>query len=206
MIITHYGGQCFKVSVGDTTLAFDPISKQSKLKPVKFGADIVLISANQPDCNGVEQVTYGGQIPFVINGPGEYEVGNVTARGFGRSVPKDGHLGLITLYQVKMENLNLLFLGSLNEVDLDPTMTSEIGEPDILFVPVGGGEGLEAPEAAGLAVKLGAKLIIPMNYNQASLKVFLKECGSEGVATSDKLTIKKKDLDERSGEVTVLNF
>ena len=31
MVITYHGGQCFKVSFGDTTLAFNPISK--KIKP-----------------------------------------------------------------------------------------------------------------------------------------------------------------------------
>ena len=35
MVITYQGGQCFKVSFGDITLAFDPISKKSKLEAVK---------------------------------------------------------------------------------------------------------------------------------------------------------------------------
>ena len=32
MVISYHGGQCFKVSFGDTTLAFNPISKKSKLE------------------------------------------------------------------------------------------------------------------------------------------------------------------------------
>ena len=39
MVITHHGGQCFKVTFGDLTLVFDPISKGSALSPVRFGAD-----------------------------------------------------------------------------------------------------------------------------------------------------------------------
>ncbi len=82
MVITHHGGQCFKVSFGDTTLAFDPISKQSKLGgAVKFGADVALISLRHPNFNGADQVAFGNKEPFVINGPGEYEVGDMTARG-----------------------------------------------------------------------------------------------------------------------------
>jgi hypothetical protein len=42
MIITYFGGEFFKVQFGDITLAFNPISKESKLKPSRFGADIVL--------------------------------------------------------------------------------------------------------------------------------------------------------------------
>ena len=43
MVITHMGGQCFKVTFGDLTLAFDPISKAGSLPAAKFGADIAHI-------------------------------------------------------------------------------------------------------------------------------------------------------------------
>jgi hypothetical protein len=74
MIITYYGSEFFKVQFGDTTLAFNPISKDSKLKPSRFGADIVLTSARHADFNGIEQVSHGDKKPFVIDGPGEYVV------------------------------------------------------------------------------------------------------------------------------------
>ncbi|HMA78266.1 MAG TPA: MBL fold metallo-hydrolase, partial [Candidatus Paceibacterota bacterium] len=83
MIITYHGGQCFKVSFGDTTLAFDPIAKKSTLDTVKFGADVALVSLNHPNFNGVAQVAHGSKQPFVVNGPGEYEIGEVTVRGWG---------------------------------------------------------------------------------------------------------------------------
>ncbi|KKR65419.1 MAG: hypothetical protein UU06_C0019G0014, partial [Parcubacteria group bacterium GW2011_GWB1_40_5] len=37
-----------------------------------------------------------------------------------------------------------------------------------------------------------------------SLKMFLKEAGEEGIKPVDKLTIKKKDLEGKEGEVVVL--
>jgi len=52
MIITHHGGEFFKVSFGDTTLAFNPISKNSKLKQTRFGADIAFITSEHPDFTG----------------------------------------------------------------------------------------------------------------------------------------------------------
>jgi hypothetical protein len=82
MIITYHGGQSFKVVFGDTTLAFNPVSKQSKkYSPTKFGSNIALVSLWHPDYNGVEHVSLGDKKPFVIDGPGEYEVGAVTVRG-----------------------------------------------------------------------------------------------------------------------------
>src|SRR5665213_499627 len=82
MVITHHGGQCFKVTFGSTTIVFDPISKDGTLPGVRFGADIALVSRNHPDMNGVAEVTYGETVPFAITGPGEYERAGVTVQGF----------------------------------------------------------------------------------------------------------------------------
>lgn len=205
MVITHHGGQCFKVSFGDTTLAFDPISKQSKkLSPSKFGADVAFISLRHPDFNGVDQVSFGNKEPFVISSPGEYEVGEVTARGYGVETMYEGKKRFNTIYQVSLEGMNIVFLGALGEPDIDPKILGEFGDIDILFVPIGGGEVLEVPQASKLAVKLEAKCVIPMHYDAAALKAFLKEESAEGVKAIDKLTVKKKDVLAMSGEVVVL--
>ena len=163
MVITYHGGQCFKVSFGSTTVAFNPIAKKSKLEAVKFGADVAFVSLWHPDFSGVEQVSSGSKQPFVVDGPGEYEVGSVTAHGFGVKTTYDKQETFNTIYQVKLEDMNMLFLGALNDPEIDPKILGEIGDVDILFVPVGGGEVLEAPQASKLAVKLEAKLVIPMN-------------------------------------------
>lgn len=203
MIITHHGGQCFKVSFGDTTLAFDPISKQSKLSATKFGADIAFISLNHPDINGADQVTHGSKEPFVVQGPGEYEFGNVTARGYGVKTIYEGVERYNTIYQVRLEEINMVFLGALGTSEIEPKILGEFGDIDILFLPIGGGDVLDVPPATKLAVKLEAKLIIPMHYDQTSLKTFLKEIGVDSKTPVDKLTIKKKDVSIMEGEVVV---
>ena len=204
MIITHHGGQCFKVSFGDTTLAFDPISKKSKLSPVKFGASVALISMHHPNFDGAEQAAHGGKAPFVIDGPGEYEVGDVTARGYGVKTTYDKKERFATIYQVTMEGMNLVFLGAISDPEIDAKILGELGDIDVLFVPIGGGDVLEVPQASKLATKLEARIIIPMHYDEKALKAFMKEEGSAG-KPEDKLTIKKKDVQERSGDIVVLS-
>lgn len=204
MVITHHGGQCFKVSFGDTTLAFDPISKKSKLSPVKFGSDVAFVSMRHPDFNGTEQVAHGSRQPFVINGPGEYEVGDVTARGYGVQTEYDKQTRYNTIYQVTLEDMNLVFLGALGGAELEPNILSELGEIDILFVPIGGGEVLDVPQAAKLATKLESKVVIPMHFDEKSLQAFLKEESYENAKPVDKLTLKRKDVATMTGEVTVL--
>ena len=63
---------------------------------------------------------------------------------------------------------------------------------------------LDAKSSAKLASSLEPKLIIPMDYDDASLKAFLKEIGEEKADVVDKLTLKRKDLDTKEGEVIVL--
>ncbi len=204
MVITHHGGQCFKVSFGDVTLAFDPISKKSTLSETKFGADVALVSLRHPDFNGVEQAKHGDKEPFVIDGPGEYEVGDVTVRGFGVETTYDKEPCFNTIYQVQLEGMNLIFLGALGAPDIDPKILGEFGDIDILFVPIGGGDVLTAPQASKLATKLEAKAIIPMHYDAKALDAFLKEEGSENGKPVDKLTIKKRDIEAMESEVHVL--
>ena len=204
MVITFHGGQCFKVSFGDTTIAFNPISKKSKLSPAKFGSDVAFVSLWHDDFNGVENVTHGSKRPFLVDGPGEYEIGQVTAHGFGVATNYEKKDCFNTIYQVRLEEMNIVFLGALNNPEIDPKILGEFGDIDILFVPIGGGDVLEVPQASKLAVKLEARLIIPMHYDATALKAFLKEEGNEDLKPVDKLTLKKKDVREMSGEVAVL--
>lgn len=205
MVITYHGGECFKVAFGDTTLAFNPPAKGSKLAaPVKFGADVVFVSLNHEDFNGVEQVAYGGREPFVVRGPGEYEVGEVTARGYGVPTTYDGEQRFTTIYQVMLEGINLVFLGPLGESTLDPKILGQLGDVDILFVPIGGGDVLDVPAASALGVKLEARAVIPMHHDVSSLTAFCKEEGVEQAAAEEKLTVKKKDLLAMEGAIVVL--
>lgn len=206
MVITYHGGQSFKVTFGDTTLAFNPVSKTSKLAdPVKFGADVAFVSLWHKDFNGVKEVTHGSKEPFVVDTPGEFEVGQVTARGFGVKTTYDKTEAFNTVYQVRLEDMNMVFLGALSDPEIDPKILGELGDIDILFVPIGGGDLLEVPQASKLAVKLEAKLVIPMQYDDATLKAFLKEESKDGLKSVEKLTLKKKDVAAMSGEVAVLS-
>ncbi len=207
MIITYQGGEMFKVQQGDTTLALNPISKDSKLKPARFGADVVLVSAHQPDFNGVEQMSFGERQPFVVEGPGEYEVGGIFIKGFA-GVSHYGEDEIVnTSYLLSIENMNLCYLGALDgEVPKDLIEAAE--DIDILFVPIGGQGVLEAAEAYKTAVKLEPKVIIPMHYGSVgekdALKAFLKEGGKKESKAEEKLTVKKKDLEGKEGEIIVL--
>ena len=207
MIITYLGGEAVKVQFGDTILAFNPISKDSKLKSSKFGADIVLSSLNHPDMNGVDQVSFGEKKAFAITGPGEYEAKGVFIKGLPSESGYDGEKRINTIYMVSLEGMNICFLGALNTSELPKDTDEAIDDVDILFVPIGGEGVLDAAKAYKLAVSIAPKIIIPIHYGdiggKESLKVFLKEVG-ENPKPEPKLTLKKKDLEGKEAEVVVL--
>ena len=204
MVITYYGGQFVKITQGDLTIAVNPFSKEGDFKPVRFGSDIALVSANHPNMNGVENLEYAGRKPFVISGPGEYEIHEVAISGFLAPKPYGKNGLLNTIYSVQLEDINLCFLGAMVSPELPASIYEGIGKVDILFVPVRGGDVLSPAEAEKVATQLDASIIIPVTYDDKQLMAFKKEMSAEGILPVEKLTIKKKDLVGKEGEVVIL--
>lgn len=204
MILTYHDGFCVRASAGDTTIVFGPVSKASKnFKPTNFGADVAFVSLNDPDMNGIAEAGRGDKQPFFVIGAGEYEIKDISAFGFESSSEYGGSKKINTLYSVLFDGLTVLYAGAVGTTEL-PKDISEMDSPDILIVPVGGNGALSPAEAQKLAVNLEAKIVIPIGYDEKSLKQFLKEAGAEDVKPEEKLTIKKKDIAGKENEVVVL--
>ena len=213
MIITYLGGEFVKLTLGDTVIAVNPPSKDSALKGSRFGADIVLSTLNHEDMNGVETVSHGERKPFEVRGAGEYEIKGVGIRGFETRSAYGAKKGekeerINTAYAIRLEGMKLLFLGALSSPELSTSLKEELDDIDILFVPIGGQGVLTPSEAEKLGVALEPRLIIPIHLegmgDAGALKQFLKEAGEEKSVPQEKLTIKKKDLEGKEGEVIVL--
>ncbi len=152
---------------------------------------------------------YNGKEPFVINGPGEYEVKGVFIKGFSSKSNYGGKEKVNTIYSVSLENINICFLGALSDINLSSEVKEELGDVDVLFLPIGGDGVIDAANAEKLSVEIEPKIIIPMHYGEVgakdALKKYLKEAGEESVKPIDKLTLKRKDLDGKEGESIVLS-
>ena len=203
MVITWYGQSCFKIQSGDLVIVVDPFSKDIGLTPPRFRADIALVSHQHHDHNNVESIS--GE-PFAIIGPGEYEVKGAYIHGIEtfHDAKNGKEHGLNTIYLIEVENIRVLHMGDYGEeVARDSRFLEEVGEVDILLVPVGGTYTIDGENAARLAKDIEPKFVIPMHYKVPDLKVsladnsqFLKEMGARNVEPQEKLTIKKKDMPE----------
>ena len=208
MIATYHGGIFVKLTMGDTTIAINPISKESGKKTTRFGSDICLVSANLDICNGIDQVENGGRTPYVISGPGEYEVKGITFKGVESTFLWDGVNKINTSYIFNFDGIKICVLGILQN-KLPADVRDVISDCDILILPVldgkeGGNKFLSSHDAVVVANNLEPKVIIPVGYDDKTLPIFLKESGEVGKQVIEKLTIKKKELDGKDGEVITL--
>ena len=142
------------------------------------------------------------QDPFIINGPGEYEVSNVFVQGFGVSGPGKK---INTIYRLSLDGLRLVHWGTLGDDKISEAVASGIGEVDILFVPLSPASSIGGLAAAcRLALTFQPKIIIPLAESETVLRPFLKEAGAENIKPTDKVVLKKKDVLEKEGEIIIL--
>lgn len=199
MIITYYGRQYFKLSLGDLTIATNPPAKS--LKPSRFGADIALITTNTEEGNDPETVSLGDKVPFVIDSAGSYEVHELFVAGASSTVTINKVERINTVYGFELDGIKICFLGSVYDEKALSTEVKEIAAAaDMIFVDIGD----DPAHAYKTSLSFEPNVIIPMGYDTDSLKRFLKEAGQEKNEVQDKATLKRRDLDGKQGFVIVL--
>ncbi len=217
MEIIYLGHAAFKIRGKQASVVMDPYDAKVSKFPKDVEADIVTVSHQHPDHNAVDQVMgpSAGSGPFVINGPGEYEVGGVSVIGVAtyHDNQEGKERGANTVYVVEMDGLRLAHLGDLGH-KLTEKQLEEMGAIDIVFVPVGGFYTIDAKTAAEVVKQVEAQIAIPMHYAQlstdpgiasklAGVEGFLKEMGKTEVAAQPKLVVTADKLPTEP-EVVVL--
>lgn len=200
MDITWLGHASFRIKGRAATIITDPYSAQIGFKLPKVEADIVTVSHDHYDHNATSEI--GGD-PFVASGPGEYEVKGVNIVGVSsfHDNKKGSERGRNVLFNLKVDDVNIAHMGDLGQDELASEQIDNVGNVDILLIPVGGVYTIGAAEAAKIVASLEPSVIVPMHYFDKDSKLnlepcdkFLKEMGKENVEPTNKLTISKERL------------
>jgi L-ascorbate metabolism protein UlaG (beta-lactamase superfamily) len=199
--ITWYGHSCFRISErGKLSVVTDPYSDSIGLPPPRLKGDVVTVSHNRPGHNFVEAVK---GYSYVLDGPGEYEIGGVFLTGIALHNPQGDDVFPNVAYLVDYDSLTVLHLGDLAHIPSQSTIQA-IGEVNVVLVPVGGGKGLRAAEAAEVIALIEPQFIIPMHYALPGLAVelddvdkFLKAMGASKVIEEDVLKVTAGGLPEQ---------
>lgn len=209
-----WGGQaCFKLKGKNATVVidpFDPVFTGLKL-PKELSADVVLSTHDHKDHNNTGAINSPtGEKSIMFKDPGEYEVGGVVITGIlsFHDDTNGSERGKNIIFNILLDRLNIVHLGDLGQTKLTEEQLTQIGEVDILLIPVGSVYTIDGKAAAGIVSQLEPKIIIPMHYKIDGLKFelegvegFLKEMGAEGVSAVAKLSITKDKLPEEPGVV-----
>jgi len=208
MQITYHGHSCFKLKGEMGSVVTDPFDdKAVGITLPHLNAEIVTISHNHADHNAKEKVkgTSKREKPFIIDFPGEYEVGGISVFGiktFHYQV-EGAERGINLVFKFLIDGLSICHLGDLAH-QLDEKQLDAIGMIDVLFLPVGGPFSLMNDEAIKVANAISPSILIPMHYNDGSypsdtkfkpLDQFLRSFGATAAA-EDKLIVEKDRLPE----------
>lgn len=213
MDIYYLGHSSFKLKGKSASVVCDPFNpKAVGLKFSSVDAEIVTISHEHEDHNYVEAVK--GE-PKIISGPGEYEVKDISILGFPSfHDSKHGEeRGKNTIYVYEIDGVRICHLGDLGQ-KLSEELLEELGDIDVLIIPVGGVYTIGPSQAAELVRDIEPSFILPMHYYVEGLvketfgklepvETFLKEVGLT-VEKMPKLSVKKEEIDLEVEKVILL--
>lgn len=207
MEITWYGQSCFRITErGRVAVVTDPFSEDIGLPPLKVKADVVTISHDSPGHNALTAIKSD---PYVLRGPGEYEIGNVFITGIAMHNTTAEPPVANVAYLFDFDGLRVLHMGDLGFVP-EQSLVEELGEVHVLLIPVGGGNGLKATQAAEVVALVEPRFIVPMHFELPGLNLplepvdkFLRAMGVTRQAEGDTLKFSVSDLPEQA-QVIVL--
>ena len=187
MDLVWFGRSCFRLQSSQATVLTDPLGNVPPA--ATSGVHIVTLSDRE---RRAELADVAGA--RVVDGPGEYEIKGVpisgaavaAQSGSGKAVHKT------FVFTVTLDGIAVCHLGRMAEPPAGQK-AQELGQADILLLPLGEPEGLAAQRAVQLASQLEAKLLVPMLLggpgDEAALEAFCKELGADPTARENRLSV-----------------
>jgi L-ascorbate metabolism protein UlaG (beta-lactamase superfamily) len=192
MDITYLGAGSVKLAGKSLNVVCDPMTT------VK--ADVVTISGPSEAQSGWTSIDGA----MTVDVPGEYEVKGAMITGVPAQlhIDESGHRG--TVFSIVIDGVNVVITGNISG-KLDQDQIENLGQVDVLVVPVGGGGlTLDAEGAAAVIGQLEPGYVIPVHYDdgvteyevpQSGVDKFLKEMGVT-VEPESKLRVNAKETPE----------
>ena len=180
--IEYKGGNGVVIATKKTTVVIDPKLSIVGLKDLSVKDAVELATE-------ARFATSDKDARLIIEGPGEYEVGDFSIRGVRatRHLDTTADEPVSTMYRLEVGDVRLAVLGNIAD-KLEEDQLEALGIVDILIIPVGGsGYTLDATAAVALARHIDPKVVIPVHYADPAIKyevpqdvldTFVKEMGA----------------------------
>jgi L-ascorbate metabolism protein UlaG (beta-lactamase superfamily) len=212
--IVYLGHSCFRLRGRDGILIFDPFDRSIGLDIGRPTAHIVTMSHDHSDHANVAAVKPQREQVFLIDGPGEYEISGILITGVRtyHDKAKGKERGYNTVYVVHLDDVVFCHLGDLGH-ELSQSQIEEIGNVDVLFVPVGGAETIGPAEASNVISQIEPRVVIPMHYalpqlsfeyQLAPIEKFTQGMGLKDPPLEDKVSFSAASLPAEGAQMRVI--
>lgn len=210
MEIKFKGHACFSIQDGGTTVITDPYSEKIGLKLPTIRADALTVSHDAEPYNNVDAVEGD---PKIFSWPGEYETKGIHFKLIhsfhNQKEDKEQLENNVTV--VNWNGIRLCHLGAQG-TKLTPEQLEQVGDVDILFIPVGGKEVVDSKKAKEIIEQIEPRVVIPMAYDTEgsklgldSLDAFLSVMGGSKEDPVDSFKVKRSELPEDNSKLVLLN-
>lgn len=205
MKIRWHGHSCFEISNGQTVVTDPHDGKSIGIPTPRAKADVILVSHSHFDHNSVRTVK--GTNSRVYDKPGSFADGKMDLLGVSsyHDEAQGQKRGEVIIYKFKMDDIRMCHLGDLGCV-IGDEVVRQLGEVDILFVPVGNIFTIDGPRAWQVIDAIDPLVAIPMHYRVGGLSLSIKTidpflAGAKGRASivnvGNEIEFDRIDLPER---------
>lgn len=174
MQVEWYGQSAFRLSSEEATVFLDPFGDVSGLarRGLQFeypaiegvDADLVLVTHEHADHNGVEAIGGGPAVLRSTAGRLESPIGEVLAVASEHDEAAGTERGPNTIFAFSLGGIRVAHFGDFGQRGLREEQAAALGSVDLLLIPVGGGPTIGADQAAAIAERLAARWVVPMHY------------------------------------------
>jgi L-ascorbate metabolism protein UlaG (beta-lactamase superfamily) len=174
MRVDWYGQAAFRLSGREGTVFIDPIGDLTGLagrgltfdypKPVGVSADLVLVTHEHADHNGVEEIDGEPAVLRSTAGRLESPIGEVVAIASEHDEAAGTERGPNTIFVFGLDGLRVAHFGDFGQRALRDEQAEALGHVDLLFLPVGAGPTIGPDQAAAIVERLAPRWVVPMHY------------------------------------------
>lgn len=197
MEIQYYGANCLTISYMKTRIVIDDNLEDFNKKGITKDLDIIL---------STQKLKKDFSLQLSIDGPGEYEIGDLTVVGI-ESSSFTNNQEMTTMYKLSNSEISVLVTGKIYG-ELNEKQKELIGNIDVMIVPMGNnGLTLDPIQGLKLIKDLEPGIIIPTHFKsdkiiypveQVSINEIIDQLGMEIKESTPKLKIKRQDLSENT--------
>lgn len=203
MTILWHGGSTVELKQGKDRLLLNPTSEMdsNQLRVVAFDRTNEEQDSSQIPLATPEQDTGDEERILVVDWPGEYDKNGFSFRALEYFGAGEGSI----VYVFHTSEGSITWLGELKEYPSEEFL-KELGEVQVLLLPVGGTGVLKAKDAFRLVEALEPMVVIPMCYDRKGegLSAFLKEMDVKLPAAQKSFELKKSTLNPEQLELVIL--